>query len=252
MGLGSSSDSVPLPEAHRSLTTETTPSTTPRTVASTPPPISTTERTTAHVTVIARTTVSQAPPSTPPPPPPPPLSDSSIKPQSLLCTFGYMTTYRTKYPADGVCDYIFYDSMYKNYRNTLLGIWGQNYRNTLLGIWGQDVQSILTKALQTDRTKTQFGIGFAFEHRYTLIQDLANASLKNFWEHNVFHFGILDCPAHGTKQADMDEVFVALKALDGSVQRTRTSGNASFIVLGAVSHTGAWNNYYRDKFGGVF
>ncbi|KAH7957101.1 hypothetical protein HPB52_015290 [Rhipicephalus sanguineus] len=151
-----------------------------------------------------------------------------------------MTNYRTKYPADGVCDYIFYDSMYKN------------HRNTLPGVWAEDVLSILTKALQTDPAKTQFGMGFAFEHRHRLIQDLANTSLKHFWDYKVFHFGILDCPAHGTKQTDMDEVFVALKALDDSVQKARASGNTSYIVLGAVSHTGAWNNYYRDKFGGVF
>ncbi|KAL1484825.1 hypothetical protein MTO96_032350 [Rhipicephalus appendiculatus] len=151
-----------------------------------------------------------------------------------------MTNYRTKYPADGVCDYIFYDSMYKN------------DRNKLVGVWAEDLLSFLSKAEQTDRTKTQFGVGFAFEHRQTLIEDLATASFHDFWARNVFHFGILDCPAHATKQADMDEVFEALKALDNIVQRTRASGNDSYIVLGAVSHTSAWNNYYKDKFGGVF
>ncbi|KAH8039238.1 hypothetical protein HPB51_005484 [Rhipicephalus microplus] len=186
---------------------------------------------------IAEKRLIQAPPPTPPPIP---HSDSSIKPLSLLCTFGYTTSYQTKYPPDGVCDYIFYDSMYKH------------ERNTLLGTWGEDVLSMLYKASKTDRTKTQFGVGFAFEHRLRLLQDLANTSFRNFWDHSVFHFGILDCPAHGTTQADMNEVFQALKALDNRVQKTRASGNDSYIVLGAVSHTSAWNTYFRDRFSGFF
>ncbi|KAH6933825.1 hypothetical protein HPB50_018309 [Hyalomma asiaticum] len=167
-------------------------------------------------------------------------SKSSIKPQSLLCTFSNKTNYGTIFPSDGVCDYIFYDSMYKN------------NRNLLVGTWDYDVYSILSKAQKTDRKKTQFGLGFAFEHRAKLIQDLAKSSLEVFWGHNLFHFGILDCPAHGVKQADMDSVFAALKALDDSVQAARASGNTSYIILGAVSNTDAWNNYYKNKFSTVY
>ncbi|KAL1413904.1 hypothetical protein MTO96_007953 [Rhipicephalus appendiculatus] len=144
------------------------------------------------------------------------------------------------FPADGVCDYIFYDSMYKN------------NRNPLVANWDYDVYSILSKAQKTDKTKTQFGLGFAFEHRRKLVKELVNTSLEVFWEHGVFHFGILDCPAHGTKQADMDEVFVALKALDDSVQKARASGNDSYIILGSVTYTDAWNSYFKDKFNSVF
>ncbi|KAH8037921.1 hypothetical protein HPB51_018409 [Rhipicephalus microplus] len=172
--------------------------------------------------------------------PTPPRKQSSIKPQSLLCTFGNKTNYGTIFPADGVCDYIFYDSMYKN------------NKNPLVANWDYDVYSILSKAQKTDKKKTQFGLGFAFEHRRRLVEDLVNSSLEVFWGHNVFHFGILDCPGHKTKQADMDEVFVALQTLDAAVLTARASGNTSYIVLGAVSHTDDWNEYFKSKFGSVF
>ncbi|KAH6933824.1 hypothetical protein HPB50_018308 [Hyalomma asiaticum] len=216
----------------------------PTTKATTPSP-----RTTPRTTT-TKTTRPPPPPPTPPPPsppptpaptpPPPPRPQSSIKPQSLLCTFGNRTNYGTVFPADGVCDYVFYDSMYKN------------NHNPLVGNWDYDVYSILSKAQKTDRKKTQFGLGFAFEHRAKLIQDLAKTTLEVFWGHGVFHFGILDCPAHGVKQADMDSVFEALKALDNSVQVARDSGNHSYVVLGAVANTDAWNNYYKGKFSSTF
>ncbi|KAL1413903.1 hypothetical protein MTO96_007952 [Rhipicephalus appendiculatus] len=227
--------------------TATTPGqvpTTPGKIPPTPPSVPAAEPTASQLTTTtaARATRTPTAPSPSPslPSPPPPRKQSSIKPQSLLCTFGNKTNYGTIFPVDGVCDYIFYDSMYKN------------NKNPLVANWDYDVYSILSKAQKTDRNKTQFGLGFAFEHRRRLIQDLVNSSLEVFWEHNVFHFGILDCPGHRTKQADMDEVFVALKALDIGVQKARASGNTSYIVLGAVSHTDEWNDYFKSKFGGVF
>ncbi|KAH7960695.1 hypothetical protein HPB49_022351 [Dermacentor silvarum] len=97
------------------------------------------------------------------------------------------------FPLDGLCDYIFYDSMYKN------------NRNPLIGNWDYDLLAILSKAQKADRTKSQYGVGFAFEQRSKLIKDLASTSLEVFWGHNLFHFGIIDCPMHGVTQAQMDE-----------------------------------------------
>ncbi|KAL3185815.1 hypothetical protein MRX96_028701 [Rhipicephalus microplus] len=184
----------------------------------------------------AATTTTPKPPSSDEPPVP----QSSIRPQSVLCTFGSRTNYGTIFPADGLCDYIVYDSIYKN------------NKNPLIANWDYDLYSILSKAQKTDMTKTQFGLGFAFEYRRNLTQDLTTSSLEAFWLHNVFHFGILECPAHGTKQADLDEVFVALKMLDDSVQEARVSGNSSYIVLGSETYTDTWSNYLKDKFDSVF
>ncbi|KAL3185826.1 hypothetical protein MRX96_028712 [Rhipicephalus microplus] len=128
----------------------------------------------------------------------------------------------------------------------------KNNKNPLVGNWDQDVNSILSKAKKTDRAKTQFGLGFAFEYRRNLIQDLMKYSLEVFWEHSVFHFGILDCPGHATRQAEMDEVFVALKTLNDRVQTARASGDGSYIILGAVSNDNKWNDYFKSKFSSVF
>ncbi|XP_070390209.1 uncharacterized protein [Dermacentor albipictus] len=184
-------------------------------------------------------------PPPPPPPvrptPPPPLTQSSIKPISLLCTFGKKTGGSTVYPPDGLCDYIFFDSMYKNNRNPLVG-----------GQWDYDVFSILSRAQKADRTMSQYGAGFAFEHRNKLIQHLTNTSLEAFWQHNLFHFGIIDCPMHGVTKADMDEVFVALKKLEDVAKIARTSGNASYVILGALSATSQWTEYFKNKFKNTF
>ncbi|KAL1413899.1 hypothetical protein MTO96_007948 [Rhipicephalus appendiculatus] len=80
-----------------------------------------------------------------------------------------------------------------------------------------------------------------------LPNDLVNHSLEVFWEHNVFHFGILDCPGRHFSLDDMDEAFVALKALDASVQKARASGNTSYIVLGAVANYDKWYDYFESK-----
>ncbi|KAL3196969.1 hypothetical protein MRX96_053935 [Rhipicephalus microplus] len=205
-----------------------------------PPSIPAAKPTASQLTSSAMERVTTTPTTPSSLPPTPPRKQSSIKPQSLLCTFGNKTNYGTTFPADGVCDYIFYDSMYKN------------NKNPLVANWDYDVYSILSKAQKTDKKKTQFGLGFAFEHRRRLVEDLVNSSLEVFWGHNVFHFGILDCPGHKTEQADMDEVFVALQTLDAAVQMVRASGNTSYIVLGAVSHTDDWNEYFKSKFGSVF
>ncbi|KAL1413901.1 hypothetical protein MTO96_007950 [Rhipicephalus appendiculatus] len=127
-----------------------------------------------------------------------------------------------------------------------------NNKNPLVKNWDYDVYSILSKAQKTDRTKTQFGLGFAYEHRRNLTNDLVNHSLEVFWEHNVFHFGILDCPGRHFSLEDMDEAFVALKALDASVQKARASGNTSYIVLGAVANYDKWYDYFESKFSSYF
>ncbi|KAL3185813.1 hypothetical protein MRX96_028699 [Rhipicephalus microplus] len=106
---------------------------------------------------------------------------------------------------------------------------------------------------KTDKTKTQFGLGFAFKYRRNLTRDLGKSSLEGF-------LGSQRVPLRNPRLSGarnhagqkLDEVFVALKALDDNVQVARASGNTSYIVLGAVSNNDQFNDYFKSKFAGGF
>ncbi|XP_077490945.1 uncharacterized protein LOC144101685 [Amblyomma americanum] len=163
-----------------------------------------------------------------------------MKADALFCTYGSRTHSQMPFPGDGVCDYIFYDSVYKDGRNTLST--GSGFE--------EDLNVVLSKAC--DHNKTEFGVAFGCAQRKTLQTDLSNAApLEVFWQSAVYHFGVIDCAAVGLTPAVMDEVFVALEALDRLARTQRGQGRNSYIVLGATSHTDTWNNYFKDKFKNV-
>lgn len=74
-----------------------------------------------------------------------------MEPQVLLCTYGAKTNASTVFPSDGLCDFIFFDSVYKNDRNFLAD--SENF--------GVDLQHFLSAIPKY--SKTAFGVGFAFE-----------------------------------------------------------------------------------------
>ncbi|XP_070389132.1 uncharacterized protein [Dermacentor albipictus] len=166
-----------------------------------------------------------------------------MEPQILLCTYGAKTNASTVFPSDGLCDFIFFDSVYKNDRNFLAD--SENI--------GVDLQHFL--AVIPNYSKTAFGVGFAFEYRGTLTQDLTRTDpipLEVFWKHGVYHFGILDVPVFGLKPFYMDDVFTCLKTLDAMSQGQRDSGKAAYIVLSAVPYNAGWVNYVADKMKTVY
>ncbi|KAH7959971.1 hypothetical protein HPB49_015744 [Dermacentor silvarum] len=166
------------------------------------------------------------------------LKVKPMDPQVLMCTYGAKTNASTVFPNDGMCDFIFFDSVYKNDRNFLAD--SDNFDVDL-----QHFLSVIPKY-----SKTTFGVGFAFEYRGTLTQDLTRTDpipLEVFWKHGVFHFGILDVPVFGLKPFYMDDVFSCLKTLDAMSQRQRDSGKAAYIVLSAVPYNAGWVNYVADK-----
>ncbi|XP_037571940.2 uncharacterized protein LOC119453992 [Dermacentor silvarum] len=79
--------------------------------------------------------------------PPRPILD----PQTLLCTYGTRTNQSTLFPDDGLCDLIFFDSVYKENQNSLwaTAIFSGNLRKML------DVTS--------NYRSTEFGVAFAYQ-----------------------------------------------------------------------------------------
>ncbi|XP_077508419.1 uncharacterized protein LOC144119746 [Amblyomma americanum] len=167
----------------------------------------------------------------------------ALDPQALLCTYGAKTNASTLFPGDGLCDLIFFDSAYKNDRNFPTD--SENF--------GLDLQHFLS--VTPKYTKSAFGVGFAFEYRGTLTQDLTRTEpvlLEVFWKHGVFNFGILDVPVFGLKPYYMDDVFMCLKTLDALSQSQRESGKAAYVVLSAVPYNAGWVNYVAEKMKTVY
>ncbi|KAK8757190.1 hypothetical protein V5799_000110 [Amblyomma americanum] len=163
--------------------------------------------------------------------------------QALFCTYGILTSRSTKFPPDGLCDYIFYDSMYKYGFDTL----------TQSSPFGSALRTVLAKAQSGgNRSKTQFGMGFGFMQINAISRDLANDGARNLLKpivaRGIFHFGVIDIPAYRFTTFATDLVFTTLRQLNVYVQDIRGQGQSSITVYGSVSSTGQWNNYFKYNF----
>ncbi|KAK8757188.1 hypothetical protein V5799_000108 [Amblyomma americanum] len=167
--------------------------------------------------------------------------------QALLCTYGRLTTRTTKFPPDGLCDYIFYDSMYKHGRDTLT----QSYA------YSSSMQTVLAKAQSgRNRSKTQFGVGFHYGFSSAISTEMARDTARNLLKpmvaRGVSNFGVIDVPVYSFHPLLTDLVFSALRQLSVYVQDIRDQGLASIIVLGSVSSTSLWKAYFKEKFKNSF
>ncbi|KAL1427106.1 hypothetical protein MTO96_017713 [Rhipicephalus appendiculatus] len=122
----------------------------------------------------------------------PPKMTSGIRSarQPLVCTMGERLTSAEQFPPDKVCDYIFYDSLYKDGDRDLLA-----HENT----FSKSLYTFLHN--NRDYRHTTLGLGFAFDFLALAETDLKvrNPSpLAPFWNHGIFHAGVLDPPTGPT------------------------------------------------------
>ncbi|KAK8782753.1 hypothetical protein V5799_015908 [Amblyomma americanum] len=78
-------------------------------------------------------------------------SRAVIDEQPLVCTMGSRTSFGQMFPPDGLCEYIFYDSVEKDNRNALASP----------NRWGNDLRIFIASYVRY--TTTAFGIGFSYE-----------------------------------------------------------------------------------------
>ncbi|XP_077490957.1 uncharacterized protein LOC144101697 [Amblyomma americanum] len=160
--------------------------------------------------------------------------------QPLVCTMGPRTNSVHKFPPDGLCEYIFFDSVDKDNRNPL----------AFPSRWGQDLR-VFIDAYNRYST-TAFGIGFAFNNVFTVIRGFHSATnsslLEPFWDKNIFHFGILDTDTRNMVQLSVSIAMNLLKVLDREVQVQRQLGNPSFIFFAGLIPDDSWLNFYKDIF----
>ncbi|XP_077490956.1 uncharacterized protein LOC144101696 [Amblyomma americanum] len=206
--------------------------TTASTVTTTTMPPTTRTTTTTPATTTATPTASTKSPR------------AAMDEQPLVCTMGSRISSARMFPPDGLCEYIFFDSVDKDNRNPLA------YPH----LWDSDL-TIFIDAYARYST-TAFGIGFAYDKVFTLVRQLRlntiPSLLEPFWQKNIFHFGILDTGTRNVRQVDVSIALDVLQELDKEVQGQRQLGNPSFIFLAGLITDDSWLTFYEDKFTNVY
>ncbi|XP_075724462.1 uncharacterized protein LOC142767122 isoform X2 [Rhipicephalus microplus] len=184
----------------------------------------------------------------PRPPPPPPTRQPYISPTAtkevidatpLLCTMGEESSSASAFPYDGLCDYIFFDSLYKRGRNWLSR--RDTYSNSLNTFIDQ----------HPDYKSTSLGVGFAYNHLSTALDDLSRdkrqSPMEPLWKKGICHVGILDTPAMVARNDPRDTV-AALKVIDSAMEVPRQQGRSCISVLAVPDPVTDWSLDYALSF----
>ncbi|KAL1427315.1 hypothetical protein MTO96_017603 [Rhipicephalus appendiculatus] len=168
--------------------------------------------------------------------------DTPVNRQPLLCTMGSGSFTTQMFPPDGLCDYIFYDSVYK--------------ANITTFDPPDEVDSdlLLFVEKRKDYESTDFGIGFSFKHApyvsYVLSrgQNLAPPfMLGYFWKQRIYHFGVLDTPTKDVKEASVKKALDLLKIVTRLSDLQRAKGHSCMVVFAAAVPSDAWANFYATE-----
>ncbi|XP_070379077.1 uncharacterized protein [Dermacentor albipictus] len=168
----------------------------------------------------------------------PSIYDEAIDKQPLVCTMGDKIFTGLQFPSDSLCDYIFFDSLYKGGRNLLTD--KETYTNSL------DTFLFNHRAYQ----RTSLGVGFAFEYLATAEKALKvrNPSpLARFWKEDIFHVGILDTPATAVRD-QMKAAIATLKAMNRLLGTLRARGNFSITALAMPQPDLWWSLIFAADF----
>ncbi|KAH7939838.1 hypothetical protein HPB52_018050 [Rhipicephalus sanguineus] len=144
---------------------------------------------------------------------------------SYLCTVSEPKSNNVAHlPPDNVCDYLFYDSLYKNGRNTLdLG----------LASLDEGVQYFMQQVAHY--THTKFGFSFAplaaLLHRDYKKPDFYTA-IDAIWNNNISHFGFLNLYREFAAAVVVKEALHVLKALHLHMKPKTSANRPSYYVLG--------------------
>ncbi|KAL1427343.1 hypothetical protein MTO96_017630 [Rhipicephalus appendiculatus] len=194
--------------------------------------------------------VTLAPPTRSPSPPtlaPPTRSPSpstvteytpaKVDRQPLVCIMGYYFTSAQHFPPDGICDYIFYDSLYLEGGDRLTD---HRYSDHL------DIFLNEKPAYQN----TTLGLGFSFNFIAMAEQDLKDVgpgALAGFWNQGVFHAGILDTPTKPTRD-EMKAAIASFKSINQVVDYVRNRGETAITVITVPQPHLEWAFSFAEDF----
>ncbi|KAH7943384.1 hypothetical protein HPB52_007693 [Rhipicephalus sanguineus] len=118
---------------------------------------------------------------------------------------GIRTNSTQMFPPDGLCEYLFYDSLYKEGRNTFDA---PDQFDTNLRTFVDIAPTYKT---------TAFGIGFsynsAFHLQFYLRQQVTKKFnvMQHFWDHSIYHIGVLDSATVDPREVDIVPALNCLK-----------------------------------------
>ncbi|KAL1427346.1 hypothetical protein MTO96_017633 [Rhipicephalus appendiculatus] len=146
--------------------------------------------------------------------------------EPLVCIMGDRLTSVQQFPPDRMCDYIFYDSLYKEGDHNLLPD-----QTT----YSESLNTFINDSL--GYRHTTLGLGFSFDFLAMAEEDLkaGNPSpLKHFWNRGIFHAGILDTATNSTRQQTKAAI-ATLKTINGLLDTLRNRGEIAITAI-AVPH----------------
>ncbi|XP_037526273.1 uncharacterized protein LOC119403406 [Rhipicephalus sanguineus] len=154
----------------------------------------------------------------------------------LVCTVS--TSYRqsTALPSDGVCDYLFYDSLYKGNANA--------FTEPL----GPDVNDFVQRAGQ-HRT-TEFGLSFASDNsRFVRDYDTPafEAKVADVANRGVSHLGILNMLNDTTDNATFEQALRILLKFEQYTASTATAARYPITALGVSVDVPKVFDWYRER-----
>ncbi|KAL1475977.1 hypothetical protein MTO96_036880, partial [Rhipicephalus appendiculatus] len=144
---------------------------------------------------------------------------------SYLCTVSEPKSNNVGHlPPDNLCDYLFYDSLYKNGRNTL---------DSGLASLDEGVQYFMQQVAHYSHTK--FGFSFAPEAAL-LHKDYQTpefyTTIDAIWNKNISHFGFVDLYREFAGPIVVKEALNVLKALHLHLKPQTSANRPSYYVLG--------------------
>ncbi|KAH7950242.1 hypothetical protein HPB49_021552 [Dermacentor silvarum] len=170
-------------------------------------------------------------------------SGKTMNRQPLLCTMGTNTYLTSMFPRDGLCDYIFYDSIYKEDISTFDP---PDELNSDLRIFVEQ---------RKEYSITAFGISFGFKHASFLTSNLSRNKEPNspfmvsyFWQHSIYHFGVLDTPTNDVAESSVQVALDLLKLVNDLSELQRTKGHSCFMAFAAVVPNTVWASFYVGAF----
>lgn len=181
-------------------------------------------------------------PTIPGPPTTPSKKDTWF---GLLCTIGTKLDDQKMVPDDKLCDYLFYDSVYKK---------------GPIPFDPNNVDPALSVYLGAHAAfhDTNFGIGFSYQYTKHLKSELTTTGgavpqvVKYFSDRNICQFGIVDTPTDSLDEASMGEMLEALKMLDQFSMKNRTGDTNCLTIFAAPAPDSTQENIYVEKFSKIF
>ncbi|XP_070380533.1 uncharacterized protein [Dermacentor albipictus] len=154
--------------------------------------------------------------------------------QPLVCTVGWKLNSTRMFPPDGLCEYIFFDSLYKRGRNSIVAPEG----------FDPDLRTFIDVAPL--HKITAFGVGITFD-------DASFKPMEIFWANSIYHLAILDTATVNPVEHEVISALGCLKLLRDRFSAERIlGGNKVFTVFAASIPDDAWANLYIRNFTTLF